>query len=67
MQRNIGRADKFIRVVGGVLLFSLALVLPSYLKLFGLLGLIPLVTAFVRWCPLYALFELSTCTTCTTK
>lgn len=53
MQMNIGNIDKFIRVAVAILLFSLALVLPSHLKLLSLLGLVPLINAFVRWCPLY--------------
>jgi Protein of unknown function (DUF2892) len=61
MQLNIGSVDRFVRVVIGVILLSLALVLPGQLKLISLLGLIPIFTAFFRWCPLYTLFGLSTC------
>jgi hypothetical protein len=61
MQLNIGSTDKFVRVAIGISIFSLALVLPSQLKLISLLGVIPILTALVRWCPLYTLFGLSTC------
>jgi hypothetical protein len=61
VQLNIGYTDKFVRIVIGISLFSLALVLPSHLKLISLLGIIPILTALVRWCPLYSLFGLSTC------
>jgi hypothetical protein len=67
MQLNIGRVDRFVRIAAGVLIFSLALVLPSHLQIIALLGLIPIFTAFIRWCPLYTLFGLSTCPACGTK
>lgn len=61
MQTNIGRTDRTTRIVIGVVLLSLAFVLPASLKWLSFVAIIPLVTAFVRWCPLYTLFGLNTC------
>lgn len=59
MNRNIGTTDRNIRLVVGVALLSLAFFGPR--TPIGYLGLIPILTALVNFCPLYALFGLSTC------
>lgn len=58
-KKNVGDADRAIRIMLGLALISLAFVGPR--TIWGLVGVIPLVTAFIRICPLYALFGLSTC------
>ena len=58
-QANIGLIDKIARIVIGVLLIALALF--GVIGWWGWLGIVPLATAFVRFCPLYALFGISTC------
>jgi len=58
-QTNIGLIDKIARIVIGVLLIALALF--GVIGWWGWLGIVPLATAFVRFCPLYALFGISTC------
>jgi len=67
MELNIGRVDRFVRICLGAFLFCLAFVLPSNLKFISLFGLIPILTAFVRWCPLYTLFGIRTCSMSNTK
>lgn len=59
MQTNIGDFDRVIRVVAGVLLLSLLFFLQGNLRWLGLIGLIPLTTGLVRWCPLYAVSGLN--------
>lgn len=58
MNRNIGPIDRLIRVVIGLAVLSLVFVGPK--TLWGLLGLVPLLTAMVGWCPPYAIFGIST-------
>ena len=58
-QTNIGTLDKGLRIGVGALLIALALF--GVIGWWGWLGLIPLATAFVRFCPLYALFGINTC------
>ena len=56
MQKNIGPIERAIRVLLGVGILSLAVVGPR--TPWALLGIIPLTTGLVRWCPPYALLGL---------
>ncbi|HEY5584492.1 MAG TPA: DUF2892 domain-containing protein [Ruminiclostridium sp.] len=58
--KNIGKTDKIIRVIIGLGLLSLLLVLDGNIRFLGLLGLIPLITASIGFCPSYALFGIKT-------
>jgi len=60
MKQNVGHVDRLIRVIIGVLLLSLLIFLEGGARWFGLIGIIPLVTAFMNFCPLYAIFGMST-------
>ena len=60
MAPNIGNTDRLIRVLIGGALFSLYFFLPGNGRFVAFIGLIPLATAFLRWCPLYTLFGLRT-------
>ena len=59
MTHNEGTIDRIIRVVLGLVLLSLIFVGPH--TWLGLVGLIPLVTGFVGFCPLYRVLGISTC------
>ena len=59
MTRNIGGLDRALRVIVGLVLLSLVFVGPK--SLWGLVGVIPLVTAAIGWCPPYALLGINTC------
>lgn len=61
LRANIGKADRVIRVVLGLILISLVFVGPR--TPWGWLGLIPLLTAVVSFCPLYRLIGINTCST----
>ena len=61
MKVNVGSADKAIRIVIGLALLSLLFLLDGRARWFGLIGLVPLLTAFTGFCPLYTLFGLNTC------
>ncbi len=50
--------DRAFRVVIGVVLLSLVFVGPK--TLWGLVGLVPLLTGAVGFCPLYRLFGIAT-------
>lgn len=58
MKKNVGGLDKWIRIVIGLVLLSLVFFGPK--SAWGWLGLIPLLTAFVGFCPLYLPFKIST-------
>lgn len=59
MKINEGTIDRAIRVVFGLVLISLVFIGPQ--SPWGWIGLIPLVTGLVGFCPMYALFGMSTC------
>lgn len=61
MNANVGKIDKRVRLVLALVLFSLFFVLQGDLKWLGLLGMVPLATGLVSWCPLYMLFGVNTC------
>ncbi|MEJ1994971.1 MAG: DUF2892 domain-containing protein [Limibacillus sp.] len=61
MNRNVGGIDRLLRVLLGLGLLSLIFVGPQ--TYWGLLGLIPLGTALIGFCPAYSLFGIRTCRT----
>lgn len=56
---NVGNIDRSIRVVLGLALIALAAT--QTIGAWGYLGIIPLVTGVVAYCPLYSLFGIRTC------
>lgn len=59
MTPNIGTLDRYARIVLGLVLLSLVFVGPK--TLWGLLGLIPLITGLARFCPAYRIVGVDTC------
>jgi hypothetical protein len=58
MNPNVGKADRTLRVVLGLLILGAGLYFKSF---WGLLGLVPLMTATIKWCPAYIPFGINTC------
>lgn len=58
MMRNVGTLDRALRVVVGLGLLALVFVGPK--TLWGLIGLVPLLTASIGFCPLYRLLGICT-------
>lgn len=56
---NEGTLDRTLRVILGVALISLFFVGPR--SVWGLVGLVPLATGLIGFCPLYKILGLSTC------
>jgi hypothetical protein len=56
---NEGTLDRGIRIVLGLALLSLTVVGPK--SMLGLIGIVPLVTGAIGFCPLYKVLGLSTC------
>jgi hypothetical protein len=59
MLANESTADRAMRVVLGIVLLSLVIVGPQ--TLWGLVGLVPLVTGAIGSCPIYRLLGITTC------
>jgi hypothetical protein len=60
MHRNIGTADRIIRVLLGLAILVLGIALKTW---WGVIGVLPVLTAFVGICPAYLPFGISTCRT----
>ena len=61
MKTNVGTADKVFRIVLGIALLVYAVLGQAPMRWIGLIGVIPLVTALMGFCPLYTLLGLNTC------
>ena len=61
MKSNVGSVDKVIRIIVGIGLLSLFFVLEGSARYLGLIGIVPIATALMGWCPLYTLIGLNTC------
>jgi len=59
MQKNVGSIDKALRIIIGLALISIVFIGPQ--TPWGWVGLIPLVTALMGWCPLYKIIGANTC------
>lgn len=57
MKTNVGSSDRVIRFILGIVIILIGLYYKSW---WGVIGVIPLFTAFVKWCPLYLPFGIST-------
>jgi hypothetical protein len=58
MKPNIGKVERIVRVVAGLVILSLAFVGPR--ASWAFLGVLPLLSGVFGWCPPYALFGIST-------
>jgi hypothetical protein len=65
MSKNVHTIERAIRIIAGIVLLSLVVIGPK--TLWGLIGIIPLVTGIFRFCPLYALLGINTCKSCSKK
>lgn len=62
MQKNIGSVDKTLRILLGLALILLAVF--NVIGWWGYIGIIPLATALINFCPLYRILGISTCKKC---
>jgi len=60
MTTNIGTVDRVVRVVVGLVIIGAGICFRNW---WGLIGLLPLLTAAVRFCPAYVPFGITTCKT----
>jgi len=63
MKANVGGADRMLRIVAGIVLLALVFILKSEesLWMWGFIGIVPLVTGLMKWCPLYTIIGLNSC------
>jgi hypothetical protein len=61
MQANVGGIDRTLRIVVGLAILAMWFVVEGPTRWWTLVGLVPLVTGLVGWCPAYQLLGMKTC------
>jgi hypothetical protein len=61
MKTNEGGIDRTLRIVVGLVL--VALTLTGTIGMWGWIGVVPVITGALGWCPAYTLLGISTCPT----
>lgn len=61
MAANVGGIDKIIRIVAGAGLIGATAA--GLLPVWGYIGIVPLATGLMGWCPAYTLLGIKTCST----
>ena len=62
MKCNVGGIDRILRIVVGLVLLGLAAT--GTVGVWGWIGIILVVTAFINFCPIYRVFGIKTCKDC---
>ncbi len=60
MQCNVGQTERIIRIVAGVAIIAAGIMFGSW---WGAIGLIPLATGIMRWCPAWTMLGINTAKT----
>jgi hypothetical protein len=63
MTTNEGLVDRAVRIIVGLALVAVALGYfgPAYTSPWGWIGIIPLITGIIGWCPVYSFLGIQTC------
>ncbi len=61
MTKNVGGVDRILRIVVGLALIAAAAA--GTIGVWGYIGLVPLATGLMGWCPPYAILGFNTCKT----
>lgn len=59
MKTNEGTIDRALRVIAGLVLIGLAAT--GTVGVWGWIGIVPLATGALGWCPLYTVLGINTC------
>jgi len=59
MKSNVGGIDRFLRIAVGIILLALAAT--GTVGAWAWVGLVPLATGLIGWCPPYSLLGINTC------
>lgn len=57
MKKNVGSVDRLLRIIVGAAIVVWGVYAESW---WGLVGLVPLMTGLLNWCPVYLPLKLST-------
>ena len=57
MKCNVGKTDRMLRIIAGLVIIAAGVALQSW---WGAVGIVPLLTGLIRWCPAYVPLGIST-------
>lgn len=63
---NVGGIDRVLRIIVGIVLISLVFIGDQIIGqnvVWGWIGIVPLATGILKFCPVYSLFGFKTCST----
>ena len=58
MKCNMGKEDRIVRAILGAGIIAVGVYFQSW---WGVIGIVPIITASIGWCPAYSPFAISTC------
>lgn len=61
MTKNVGGIDRILRIIVGLALIALAVT--GTVGVWGYIGVVPLLTGLIGWCPAYLPLGIKTCKT----
>lgn len=59
MKANVGGLDRILRIAVGIVLIALSAM--GVVGVWGWIGVVPLLTGLIGWCPAYPILGISTC------
>ena len=57
---NVGKFERIARIIAGLTLFYFGVIASDTTQWWGLVGLIPILTGVLGWCPAYLPFKINT-------
>ena len=57
---NVGKFERIGRVILGLVIFYIGVLHPMEARLWGFIGLVPVITGILGWCPLYLPLKINT-------
>ncbi|MDO9052163.1 MAG: DUF2892 domain-containing protein [Methylotenera sp.] len=61
MKANVGGIDRVLRIVAGLALIAWVVLADG--RVWAWIGVVPLATGLIKFCPLYGIFGISSCKT----
>lgn len=60
MQQNVGTIERAIRILLGLAILAWGLLLSNPISWWGLIGIVPLATGLISYCPAWTLLGINT-------
>ncbi|MET0051310.1 MAG: DUF2892 domain-containing protein [Candidatus Thiodiazotropha sp.] len=60
MTQNVGGIERFIRIIAGLAILAWGFLLSNPINWLGAIGLVPLLTGLISYCPMWSIFGINT-------